>query len=87
MLLSLNFPPVIFEGEIMPIPKEILAVERPKNTIVVMYGKNKNLFAVRNVWAAAMTMDAAFVPKDIPQAPVSLSPVDLKGWGWDSCPL
>lgn len=31
----------------MPIPKDILAVERPKNTVVVVYGKNKNLYAVR----------------------------------------
>ena len=28
----------------MPIPKEILSVERPKNTIVYAYGKNKELF-------------------------------------------
>ena len=26
----------------MPIPKEILSVERPKNTIVYAYGKNKD---------------------------------------------
>ena len=31
----------------MPIPKEILAVPRPKNTVVIVYGKDKNLFAVR----------------------------------------
>ena len=31
----------------MPIPKDILAVARPKNTFVVVYGKNKNLYAVR----------------------------------------
>ena len=31
----------------MATPKEILAVERPKNTVVVTYGKNKNLYAVR----------------------------------------
>ena len=31
----------------LPIPKEILAVERPKNTIVVVYGKNKDKYAVR----------------------------------------
>lgn len=31
----------------MPIPKEILAVERPKNTVVIAYGKNKDRFAVR----------------------------------------
>ena len=31
----------------MPIPKDILAVKRPKNTIVVAYGKNKDHYAVR----------------------------------------
>ena len=31
----------------MPIPKEILAVERPKNTVVVCYGKNKDRYAVK----------------------------------------
>lgn len=31
----------------MATPKEILAVERPKNTVVVTYGKNRNLYAVR----------------------------------------
>lgn len=31
----------------MPIPKEILEVERPRNTVVVAYGKNKDKYAVR----------------------------------------
>lgn len=31
----------------MPVPKEILAVERPTNTVVVAYGKNKDRYAVR----------------------------------------
>lgn len=31
----------------MPIPKEILAIERPKNTLVIAYGKERNLYAVR----------------------------------------
>lgn len=31
----------------MPIPKEILSVPRPKNTVVVAYGKHKHLYAVR----------------------------------------
>ena len=31
----------------MPIPQEILSVKRPKNTIVIAYGKDKNLYAVR----------------------------------------
>ena len=31
----------------MPIPEDILKVERPKNTIVIAYGKDKKLYAVR----------------------------------------
>ena len=31
----------------MPIPKEILAVERPRNTIVYAYGKTKDRYAVK----------------------------------------
>ena len=31
----------------MPIPKEVLAVVRPKNTVVIAYGKDKNLYSVR----------------------------------------
>ena len=31
----------------MPIPKEILEVKRPRNTIVIAYGKNKDRYAVR----------------------------------------
>lgn len=31
----------------MPVPSEILAVPRPKNSVVIVYGKNKNLYAVR----------------------------------------
>ncbi len=31
----------------MPIPKEILAVERPRNTIVYAYGKDKDKYAVK----------------------------------------
>ena len=31
----------------MPIPQEILAVERPRNTVVTVYGKNKDKYAVK----------------------------------------
>lgn len=31
----------------MPIPKEILAVKRPNNTVVMAYGKNKDKYAVK----------------------------------------
>ena len=30
----------------MPIPQNMLSVARPKNTIVIAYGKDKNLYAV-----------------------------------------
>lgn len=32
----------------MPIPKEILGVPRPKNSVVIAYGKNKDRYAVRS---------------------------------------
>lgn len=31
----------------MPIPREILDVPRPKNTVVIAYGRDKKLYAVR----------------------------------------
>ena len=31
----------------MPIPREILDVERPVNTVVIAYGRDKHLYAVR----------------------------------------
>jgi len=31
----------------MPIPKDVLAVDRPKNSIVIAYGKNRDRYAVR----------------------------------------
>ena len=31
----------------MPIPREILNVPRPKNTVVIAYGRDKKLYAVR----------------------------------------
>ena len=31
----------------MPIPQDILSVPRPKNSIVIAYGKDKSLYAVR----------------------------------------
>lgn len=32
----------------MPIPKEILAVPRPRNSVVIAYGKNKDRYSVRS---------------------------------------
>ena len=31
----------------MPIPRDILDVERPKNTVVIVYGVNKDKYAVQ----------------------------------------
>ena len=80
----------------MPIPKEILAVERPTNTVVVAYGKNKNLFAVRkrvgcknvngrhlpvNGPTIGHIVDGRYVPiENSASADVSVSPIDLKDW-------
>lgn len=30
----------------VPIPKEVLAVPRPKNSVVIAYGKNKDRYSV-----------------------------------------
>lgn len=80
----------------MPIPREILDVKRPTNTVVICYGKNKNLFAVRQR-VGCKNIDGRHVPVNGPtighivngeyipipvQAPadVSLSRIDLKDW-------
>ncbi len=80
----------------MPIPQDILSVPRPKNTVVIAYGKNKNLYAVRqrigcrrengrnlpiNGPTIGHIINGAYVPNDI-AAPdaVSVSPIDLKDW-------
>lgn len=80
----------------MPIPKDILAVARPKNTVVIAYGKGKNLYAVRqrigcrndngrhlpiNGPTIGHIIDGVYVPTDNETpAVVSSSPVDLKDW-------
>lgn len=80
----------------MPIPQDILAVSRPKNTIVIAYGKDKNLYAVRqrvgcrrvdgknkpiNGPTIGHIIDGVYVPIDN-DAPsnVSSSSIDLKDW-------
>lgn len=80
----------------MPIPQDILSIPRPKNTIVIAYGKDKNLFAVRqrigckrengrnlpiNGPTIGHIVNGAYVPNDT-TAPsvVSASPIDLKDW-------
>jgi transposase len=80
----------------MPIPREILDVERPTNSIVICYGKNKDLYAVRqrigcrndggrhlpvNGPTIGHIIDGKYVPIPV-QGPddISLSPIDLKDW-------
>ena len=84
------------EDETMPIPKEILAVPRPKNTVVIVYGKDKNLFAVRqrvgcknvngrhipiNGPTIGHIVNGEYVPVQT-EEPVNISaaPIDLKDW-------
>jgi len=80
----------------MPIPREILAVSRPKNTVVIRYGKNKDLFAVRqrvgcrnlngrhipvNGPTIGHIIDGKFIPIDAgAKSNVSAAPIDLKDW-------
>lgn len=80
----------------MPIPQEILSVERPKNTIVIAYGKDKRLYAVRrrvgckNIGGRHVPVNGPtighitggkFVPIEAGRsAKVSSSNVDLKDW-------
>jgi len=80
----------------MPIPQEILSVERPKNTIVIAYGKDKHLYAVRQR-VGCKNIDGRHVPVNGPtighitdgryipietECPVKIasSNVDLKDW-------
>ena len=80
----------------MPIPQDILSVPRPKNTVVIAYGKDKGLYAVRqrigcrndngrhlpvNGPTVGHIVDGRFVPIDTASpSSVSASPVDLKDW-------
>lgn len=80
----------------MPIPREVLAVERPVNTVVVAYGRDKDRFAVRqrvgcrNVGGRHLPVNGPtvghivgleYVPLDAgAPADVSASPVLLKDW-------
>ena len=80
----------------MPIPKEILAVERPTNTVVIAYGKDKNHYGVRqrtgcrnddgrhlpiNGPTIGHIVDGRYVPiATAGPAGVSESAVDLKEW-------
>jgi len=80
----------------MPIPKEILEVERPINTVVIAYGKDKNRYGVRqrigckndggrhlpvNGPTIGHIINGLYVPI-IPVGPAGISEnaVDLKEW-------
>lgn len=79
----------------MPIPKDILAVPRPKNSVVICYGKNKDLFAVRerigckrrngrNVPVNGKTIghivDGKYIAMDDKTDVSATGSVDIKGW-------
>ena len=80
----------------MPIPKEILEVKRPTNTVVIAYGKDKNHYGVRqrvgcrndggrhlpvNGPTIGHIVDGLYVPIcSTEPAGISKSAVDLKEW-------
>ena len=80
----------------MPIPQDILSVPRPKNTIVIAYGRDKSLYAVRqrigcrrengrnlpiNGPTIGHIVDGVYVPNDVTTpSAVAASPIDLKDW-------
>lgn len=79
----------------MPIPQEILSVPRPKNSVVIAYGKDKSLYAVRqrvgcrndngrhlpvNGPTIGHIVEGRYVPVDVEAAHVSASLIDLKDW-------
>ena len=79
----------------MPIPKDILNVKRPKNTVVICYGKNKDHYAVRqrvgceykdgrhlpkNGPTIGHIIDGKYIPIEEPLPAVSMCDVDLKDW-------
>ena len=50
---------------IMPIPQKILSVERLRNTVVIAYGKDKHLYAVRQR-VGCKNVDGRHVPVNGP---------------------
>ncbi len=79
----------------MPIPREVLDVERPVNTIVIAYGKKKDRYAVRqrvgckrvngrNIPVNGPTIghivDLKYVPLQKDPPETADSPVVLKSW-------
>ena len=80
----------------MPIPQDVLSVPRPKNSVVIAYGKNKSLYAVRirvgcrndngrhlpvNGPTIGHIKNGVYVPVEENQPDrVSSSQIDLKDW-------
>ena len=79
----------------MPIPRHILNVERPKNTVVICYGKNKDHYAVRqrigckyvdgrhlpeNGPTIGHIVGGKYIPKEETMPTVSMCDVDMKDW-------
>ena len=81
----------------MPIPQDVLCVERPKNTVVIAYGKDKSFYAVRqrvgcrnvngrhlpiNGPTIGHIVNGVYVPiEKEARNNVSIAPIDLKDWG------
>lgn len=80
----------------MPIPREILNVKRPKNTVIICHEKNKDLFAIRQC-VGCKNVDGKHVSVNSPtmghivngeynpipvqnSADISLSKIYLKDW-------
>ena len=75
----------------MPIPKEILAVKRPSNTVVQAYGKNKDRYAVkqrvgcrrvggRNIPVNGPTIGHIVDGTYVPMKRLASDAADLKDW-------
>lgn len=75
----------------MSIPKEILAVERPSNTVVQAYGKNKDRYAVkqrigcrrvggRNIPVNGPTIGHIVDGAYVPMKRLASDAADLKDW-------
>lgn len=80
----------------MPIPTDILAVPRPRNSIVIAYGKNKDLYAVRtrvgcrndngrhlpkNGPTIGHIVNGVYIPMESSdKKDVSMSEINLKDW-------
>ena len=86
----------------MPVPKEILDVERPVNTVVIVYGKNKDHYAVRerigckynngrrvpvNGATIGHIIDGKYVPKSSKSEHVSVSMAPVDLKDWGAITL